>query len=123
MDANQFQMFMDAILAQQQAQQTTLNALGQASDDTATAIQTLSTAVAGLATASRPNTSVNVTGHTVEKPEKFEGIRGTTAQTFLTSFGIWAMSLGAKMNNLDASGAYDSQKDKEPMIPRKTRSM
>jgi hypothetical protein len=79
MDANQFQMFMDAILAQQQVQQNTLNTLGQALADIATAINTLSTAVAGLATATHPNMSVNIMGHTVEKPEKFEGICSATA--------------------------------------------
>jgi hypothetical protein len=66
--------------------------------------------------ATHPNTSVDIIGHTVEKPEKFEGICGTTAQTFLTSFGIWAISLGSKMNNLDALGSYQSQKDKEHVV-------
>jgi hypothetical protein len=116
MDTHQFQQFMDSILAQQQTQQDTLNALGQASANTATAIQTLSTAVAGLATATCPNTSVSVTGHTVEMSEKCEGVCSTMAQTFLTSFGIWAMSLGSKMNNLDASRAYQSWKDKEHVV-------
>jgi hypothetical protein len=59
---------------------------------------------------------VNITGHTVEKPEKFEEVCGSMAQTFLTSFGIWAMSLGSKMKNLDALGAYQSRKEKEHVV-------
>jgi hypothetical protein len=42
--------------------------------------------------------------HTMEKPEKFDSTRNNSAHTFLVCFALWAQSLGAQMNQLNAAG-------------------
>jgi ABC-type transporter Mla subunit MlaD len=50
------------------------------------------------------NASFTTKVHTMEKPEKFDGTRDDSARTFLVRFALWAQSLGAQMNRLDAAG-------------------
>jgi hypothetical protein len=50
------------------------------------------------------NASFTTKVHTMEKPEKFDGTRDDSARTFLVRFALWAQSLGAQMNRLDANG-------------------
>jgi hypothetical protein len=50
------------------------------------------------------NASFMTKVHTMEKPEKFDGTRNDSPCTFLVRFALWAQSLGAQMNQLDAAG-------------------
>jgi hypothetical protein len=50
------------------------------------------------------NASFTTKVHTMEKPEKFDGTRNDSACTFLVCFALWAQSLGAQMNQLNAAG-------------------
>jgi hypothetical protein len=49
-------------------------------------------------------TSITTKVHTMEKLEKFDGMHNNSTHTFLVCFALWAQSLGAQMNRLDAVG-------------------
>jgi hypothetical protein len=50
------------------------------------------------------NASFTTKVHTMEKPEKLNGMCNNSTRTFLVCFALWAQSLGVQMNQLDAAG-------------------
>jgi hypothetical protein len=91
------QQAMTTLLAEHTALANSIQHLNLSNQQTHQLLQRVP-AVAGS------TTSFTTKVHTMEKPEKFGGTHNDFVHTFLVRFVLWAQSLGAQMNQLNAAG-------------------